>query len=57
MRGAEVGLEDRAFWAEVRRWLKLQNQANSQMIAAIEQRYGPFGQQRKDERRPPQPAA
>ena len=45
--------DERAFWAEVRRWLKIQNQANSQMIAAIERRFGPFGEQRKAERRPP----
>jgi hypothetical protein len=50
-------VDERAFWAEVRRWLKTQNQANSQMIAAIEQRFGPFGQQRKEERRPPASAA
>ena len=50
-------MDERVFWAEVRRWLKLQTAANQQMIAAIEQRFGPFGQQRKEERRPPTTAA
>jgi hypothetical protein len=45
-------MDERAFWAEVRRWLKTQQQANGQMIDAIERRFGPFGQQRKEERRP-----
>ena len=50
-------MDERAFWAEVRRWLKIQNQANSQMIAAIEQRFGPFGEQKRQEARQPKPAA
>jgi hypothetical protein len=50
-------VDERAFWAEVRRWLKTQNQANSQMIAAIEQRCGPFGEQRRQDARPPKPVA
>jgi hypothetical protein len=49
-------VDERAFWAEVRRWLKIQNQANSQMIAAIEERFGPFGQKRREDRQPPKPA-
>jgi hypothetical protein len=50
-------MDERAFWAEVRRWLKIQQQANGQMIEAIERRFGPFGQQRKEERRPKTGAA
>ena len=50
-------MSEREFWAEVRRWLKIQQQANSQMIMAIEQRFGPFGEQRRQERRPKPDAA
>ena len=49
-------MEDREFWAEVRRWLKTSVLANQQMIAAIERRYGPFGEQKRQGRREP-PAA
>jgi hypothetical protein len=48
---------EREFWAEVRRWLKIQQQANAQMIAAIEAKYGPFGADRREERRPKPDAA
>jgi hypothetical protein len=44
-------MNEREFWAEVRRWLKIQNTANQQMIAAIEQRFGPFGEQKRQEQR------
>jgi hypothetical protein len=50
-------VDERAFWAEVRRWLKIQQQANSQMIEAIERRFGPFGEQRRKDSRQPKPAA
>jgi hypothetical protein len=50
-------MDERQFWAEVRRWLKIQTAANNQMIAVIERRFGPFGQERKEERRTPKPAA
>ena len=50
-------MDERAFWTEVRRWLKIQQQANSQMIAAIEARFGPFGEHKRQEARPPKPAA
>jgi hypothetical protein len=50
-------VDERAFWAEVRRWLKIQNQANRQMIAAIEAKFGPFGEQKRQEARQPKPAA
>ena len=49
-------MDERAFWAEVRRWLKIQTQANSQMVAAIERRFGPFGEQKRQEARRPKPA-
>lgn len=45
-------MDERAFWAEVRRWLKLQNAANAQMITAIEQRFGPFGEQKRRQGEP-----
>jgi hypothetical protein len=48
-------MDERAFWAEARRWMKLQNQANTVMIAAIERRFGPFGEQRRQERHGLQP--
>jgi hypothetical protein len=50
-------VDERAFWTEVRRWLKIQQQANSQMIAAIEAKFGPFGEQRREDRQSKQPAA
>jgi hypothetical protein len=52
-----ASMDERAFWAEVRRWLKIQQQANGQMIDAIGRRFGPFGEQKRQEARPPKPAA
>ena len=50
-------MEDREFWAEVRRWLKTCILADRQMIAAIERRYGPFGEQKRQDSRGSKPAA
>ena len=50
-------MEDREFWAEVRRWLKTRILADQQMIAAIERRYGPFGEQKRQEGRGSKPPA
>jgi hypothetical protein len=48
-------VDEREFWIQVRRWLKIQNAATSQMIEAIEQRFGPFGDERRQERQALQP--
>ena len=52
-------MDDREFWFwwEVRRWLKTRILADQQMIAAIERRYGPFGEQKRQEGRRPSPTA
>ena len=50
-------MDERAFWLEVRRWLKGQVASNQQMITAIEQRFGPFGEQKRQEQRRPRPDA
>ncbi len=50
-------MEDREFWAEVRRWLKTRILADRQMIGAIERRYGPFGEHKRQESHGSKPAA
>jgi hypothetical protein len=51
-------VEDREFWTEFRRWLIGRQKSDQKMIDAIEQRFGPFGEQRLQERqeRRPTPA-
>jgi hypothetical protein len=43
---------EREFWVQVRRWLKIRIRADERMVAAIEQRFGPFRQEKQEQHRP-----